>query len=189
MADPMLLPPRPNRHDLREASVSNSDEGREDTDPYCNNCGYSLIGLTESSRCPECGEPIVEVLVRDRFPGRGGLRYQSNRRLFGWPLVAIAWGPRGTERYGRPKGIIAIGEKPRGVIALGGQAVGALAVGGFACGGIAFGGFALGIHSLGGFSTGIVALGGFAVGLFAFGGMIIPLIKGVGGWAFHLWPW
>jgi len=40
-------------------------------DPYCGNCGYSLRGLTESSKCPECGKPIVEVLQRDRPIPRG----------------------------------------------------------------------------------------------------------------------
>jgi len=166
-----------------------SGKTAKDTDPYCNNCGYSLIGLTESSKCPECGKAIIEVLIRDSFPGRGGLRYQTKRRLFGLPLVSIAWGPSGSERMGKPKGIIAIGDRPCGVIALGAAAFGGIAIGGWAVGGLSFGGFAMGILSFGGFSCGIVALGGFAVGLYVYGGMAFPIIKGIGGKVISLWPW
>jgi len=162
---------------------------RKETDPYCSNCGYSLIGLTDSSKCPECGKPLVEVLVRDSFPGRGGYRYRTRRELWGLPLVAIAWGPSSTERMGKPRGIIAIGDAPRGVIALGGQAIGGIAVGGFACGGVAFGGFALGVLSFGGFAAGVAALGGFAIGLFTVGGMVVPFVRGIGGRVIDIWPW
>jgi len=55
-------------------------------DPYCGNCGYSLRGLTESSKCPECGKPIVEVLQRDRSIPRGK-RYKSKTMPFG--LLAV----------------------------------------------------------------------------------------------------
>ena len=40
-------------------------------DHCCGNRRYSLHGLTESSKCPECGKPIVEVLRRDRSIPRG----------------------------------------------------------------------------------------------------------------------
>ena len=159
------------------------------SDPYCLHCGYSLVGLTDSSKCPECGKPIVEVLVRDSFPGRRGFRYQSHRRLWGLPLIAIAIGASGSQRTGKPKGIIAIGDDPRGVIAIGGRAVGVVAIGGFACGGISLGGFSLGLLAVGGFSLGLAAVGGFAAGLYAFGGMCMVLIEGVGGQVIRLWPW
>ncbi len=158
------------------------------SEPYCKECGYALTGLTDSSKCPECGRPIVEVLVRDSFPG-GGYRYQSRRRIWGYPLVSIASGPAGGERYGKPVGIIAIGDAPRGLIAIGGRALGVIAVGGFACGGLSIGGFSLGLLSWGGFAGGIVAFGGFAAGLFAVGGLALPIIKGFGGQVIWLWPW
>ena len=48
------------------------DPTLSETVPSCGNCGYSLIGPAESSKTRECGKPIVEVLVRNSFPGLGG---------------------------------------------------------------------------------------------------------------------
>jgi hypothetical protein len=150
-------------------------------EPYCRDCGYPLKGLVDSSKCPECGKPIVEVLVRDSFPGRRGYRYQSQRMLWGMPLICIASGPHGGEDVGRPVGVIAIGDLPRGIIAIGGRSLGVVSVGGFAMGGIAIGGFSAGLVALGGFTAGIVALGGFALGLLAVGGFALAGIRGFGG--------
>jgi len=149
--------------------------------PYCKSCGYSLIGLTESSKCPECGQPIVDVLVRESFLGRQGFRYESDARLAGLPLVSIASGPRGSERRGKAVGIIAIGDMPRGVIAIGGYPFGVLSIGGVARGVVALGGVSLGIVGIGGVGIGVAAIGGLAVGLWAFGGMGIAFIDGVAG--------
>lgn len=161
----------------------------DDTSPYCNNCGYSLVGLTKSSQCPECGLPIVEVLVRDTFPGMRGYRYESPRRALGMPLISIAQGPYGQEKSGRPIGFIAIGDHPRGIIAIGGNALGVVAIGGFARGVCCFGGFALGLFTFGGFSAGLIAAaGGFAAGTWAFGGFVVYLVGGLGGLAIPLWP-
>jgi len=152
---------------------------RTEDQPYCKECGYLLVGLTESSKCPECGRPIVEVLVRDSFPGRGGYRFQTQRRVWGLPLVSIASGPRGAERMGKPVGIIAIG----------GRALGVIAVGGFAAGGITFGGFSLGLLAIGGFALGGLAIGGFAAGACAIGGQAFAILFGFGGRVTYLRPW
>jgi len=87
-------------------------------DPYCGNCGYSLRGLTESSKCPECGKPIVEVLQRDRSIPRGQ-RYKSDIVLFGLPLVHIALGPHEDK----------LRDKARGIIAMDGGALGGAVMG------------------------------------------------------------
>ncbi len=150
------------------------------------NCGYTLTGLTESSKCPECGKPIVDVLVRARFFGRGR-RYTSETKLFGLPLVAIAVGPHGGERYGAPVGFVAIGDQPRGVIALGGVPVGVIAIGGIARGLIAIGGVSFGAVSCGGICVGLIALGGMCLGLWAIGGLAVVVIKGWGT-TINLWP-
>lgn len=138
--------------------------------PYCNNCGYSLVGLTESSKCPECGRPLVEVL--ERGPTFGvGRRYTSPVVVFGLPLLQIALGPHDDERMGRARGIIAIGDVATGWLAIGGFARGIIAIGGFALGLVSIGGFSLGLLlAAGGFAVGGLAVGGGAMGGLAMGG-------------------
>lgn len=157
-------------------------EDRPQSEPYCSNCGYTLTGATESSKCPECGKPLVEVLMRPILETTGGRRYTSKARIFGMPVVSIAFGAHGKEKVGRPKGFIAIGDIATGVLAIGGQARGLVAIGGMSMGGFTMGGMSMGLFSslggmsiggmsFGGFSIGLLARGGGAVGLFADGGM------------------
>lgn len=154
-----------------------SDTPRPKGEPYCGNCGYLLTGATESSKCPECGKPLVEVLMRPVFQAKGGRRWNSQARCFGMPVISIAMGPHQEERIGRAKGFIAIGDIATGVIAMGGQARGVVAFGGLAIGGFSFGGMSLGlISSFGGMSAGGAAIGGFAVGGFAQGGGAIGYV-------------
>jgi len=149
-------------------------------DPYCSHCGYSLKGLTESSKCPECGKPLVEVLTRDT-PVRPGRRYTSELRVFGLPFVHIATGPHENERIGVARGVIAIGDVALGWIALGGTAIGGVALGGSAIGLVALGGFGLGIIALGGLAIGLAALGGGALGGIALGGGAVGWVAQGGG--------
>lgn len=142
-------------------------------DPYCRNCKYSLTGLTESSKCPECGMPLVEVLERGS-PSFMGKRYRSELRLFGLPLIDIATGPHGDEPRGTARGIIAIGDVATGWFAMGGLARGVIACGGFAFGLVAFGGIAVGLLSFAGVALGVLgAYGGAALGGVAGGGVAI----------------
>lgn len=117
-----------------------------------------------------------------------GREYRSKTRIFGVPLVHVAYGL--DPITGRPrtaKGIIAIGERAIGGLAIGGMAVGGIAVGGFGLGIISISGFALALMvavgglaiggtAFGGGAIGIIALGGGAVGVYAFGG---------GAWGLH----
>ena len=156
-------------------------------DPFCGNCGYVLKGLTESSKCPECGKPLVEVLTRPNQPfANTGKRYRSKATLFGLPVIDVAVGPKDGELRGHAKGIIAIGDIATGGIALGGIARGVVAVGGFAVGLFALGGagvgllcgcggFGVGGLASGGGSVGICASGGFAAGVVAQGGAALGL--------------
>ena len=84
----------------------------------CGACGFDLSGTTESGRCPECGRPIVETLVRTQTTAR---IWESRARLLGMPAIAIAHGLDGRGRPARARGWIAIGPRARGVVALGGQ--------------------------------------------------------------------
>lgn len=151
--------------------------GPADNEPFCSHCGYQLTGLVNSSKCPECGRPIVEVLVRPAQRWTGGRRYASPIVVFGLPLVHIAQGPHGGEKRGHARGIIAIGDLATGVLAIGGFAQGVIAVGGCAVGLVAFGGLALGVLAgLGGLATGLLASGGGAVGGVAQGGLAVGYV-------------
>lgn len=137
--------------------------------PYCSNCGYQLTGLTESSKCPECGKPLVDVLTRNtRYSG--GKRWRSRLQLGGWPLIDIAMGPHGGELRGHARGVIAIGDIATGGVAIGGMARGVVALGGMAMGVFSFGGCSLGLAAMGGLAVGGVASGGMGIGILALGG-------------------
>lgn len=144
-------------------------------DPYCSNCKYSLVGLTESTKCPERGRPLVEVLQR-HGGFIGGRRHTSDIVLFGLPLLQIAIGPHGDERKGRARAIIAIGDVAYGWIAMGGRAVGIVAAGGVAVGVVAIGGCSVGLLAVGGLALGGVVAGGLAVALLANGGLAAGIV-------------
>ncbi len=154
---------------------------RDETQPYCNHCGYTLTGLTDSSKCPECGKPLVEVLTRDSFPGIKGYRYTSKATIGGLPWLAIAQGPHGGEKIGRAVGFVAIGDAPKGIIAIGGMPLGVVAIGGISRGIIAMGGLSFGVFALGGIALGGLAFGGVTMGVWVMGGLGIAIKGGMAG--------
>jgi hypothetical protein len=159
-------------------------QNHEPGTPYCSHCGYALSGLTESSRCPECGRPLVEVLRRARDPAmQSGKRYRSESTIFGMPLVHVATGPRDGEPKGKARGFIAIGDEALGVIAIGGTARGVVAIGGAAVGVFAMGGMGIGLVSAagGGAISAGLAVGGGAAGTIAKGGGALGFIADGGG--------
>ncbi len=150
------------------------------SEPFCGNCGYKLTGLTDSSKCPECGKPLVEVLQREKSKIRGR-RYTSDVVLFGLPLLHIAMGPHEDEPVGRAKGIIAIGDVAVGWLAIGGRAFGIVALGGLAGGLVSLGGMSFGLLAAGGWALGVLAMGGGAVGGAAMGGGAVGYVAIGGG--------
>lgn len=146
--------------------------------PYCGNCGYDLTGLVDSSKCPECGKPLVDVLSRI---GKWGNRYRSRATLFGLPIVDVAYGPVPGEKTGHARGVFAFGDKATGLFAMGGFARGFVAIGGIAIGGITAGGCSIGlISAIGGVAIGALVYGGVAAGLVASGGLAFGVVA-VGG--------
>ncbi len=161
-------------------TTSPQKTGPQAGDAYCGNCGYILTGLTEASKCPECGRPIVEVLTRKPFKRLGkSIRYRSATQMFGLPLIHVAIGPdpeRG-EAKGKARGIIAVGDIAVGGIAVGGVSLGVVSVGGMSVGVASLGGMSVGaLTALGGCSVGGFAVGGGAVGGIAAGGMAIGAV-------------
>jgi hypothetical protein len=127
------------------------------------------------------------------FGGSRGADWKSRSRLFGYPIVHVAYGiDPVTGRRRVAKGVIAIGDVAVGGFALGGIAAGLFAVGGCAfgltaLGGasigllLAIGGAALGGSALGGGAIGGVALGGAAIGVIAIGGGALGYVAIGGG--------
>jgi predicted RNA-binding Zn-ribbon protein involved in translation (DUF1610 family) len=158
-------------------------------EPYCGACGYALKGAVESSVCPECGKPLVEVLERRQTTNSNGYkRYRSEKTLFGHPLVDVAFGADPGERLGHARGIIAIGEDAVGFIAIGLFARGFVAIGTVGFGVISMAALGIGVAAMGGFAAGAVAsFGGMSVsGYYAFGGMAAGH-TGMGGLWHQLW--
>ena len=127
-----------------------------------------------------CRHSHVAELIdteRDGIAARSNdVRYESTKKIFGLPVVSIAFGPNPerTENKGLAKGFIAIGDISVGVISFGGLAFGLLSIGGASVGLASVGGLAIGIVSLGGASIGLLAaVGGVAIGYNAVGGLAI----------------
>lgn len=157
--------------------------------PFCAACGHDLTGAVNSANCPECGRPLVEVLVRPMIGlNRKVLprRYESKTRVLGIPLVSMATGIGTDGKPAHAKGFFAFGDIATGVFAVGGLARGVVSLGGASFGIVSFGGLSVGTlasfgglsiaflgSAIGGFAAGILAAGGGAVGLFAQGGLAI----------------
>jgi hypothetical protein len=157
-------------------------------DPVCGHCKYSLKGLTDTPRCPECGKPIVDTLIRTGFAGFNGKRYRSAATFLGLPLVSISSGATAEEKFGHARGFIAIGDVATGVLAIGAVARGVIAIGSLAMGAVAIGGTAVGFLAMGGIAVGFGALGGVSAGFYALGGAVFFIEQGLGGARIRL-PW
>jgi hypothetical protein len=157
-----------------------------DGSPYCGHCGYSFAGLSDSSRCPECGKAIVEVLQRPTFGRKRTIRYRSATTFMDVPLVCVALGPAAGEKYERAVGVIAIGDIATGAIACGLIARGGLCLGTLTFGVVSIGSLAFGVVALGAGAIGAFAAGGFALGGVAVGGCAIGFLKAFGGFAYKI---
>ncbi len=128
--------------------------------------------------CPHCGKPLpIYTAGSNRpgllFPWLFGFEYRTQTRLFGLPLVHVAFG------YNPHTGLPRLA---RGIIAVGNFAIGLVAIGGIAAGGLVLSGIGLGIGVLAGIAVGWTAIGGIALGItFAIGGLAISIRHAIGG--------
>lgn len=85
------------------------------------------------------------------------MRYASSTKLFGLPLVSVAFGADKSrdERRGTARGFVAIGDVAVGCVAIGGVAVGPISIGGVAVGLLGLGGLAIGCWAYGGRGIGV----------------------------------
>jgi hypothetical protein len=123
--------------------------------------------------CPHCGKPIMHASDSWSIPRMFGFEYISQSRLFGIPLIHVAFG------YNPHTGLPRVA---RGVIAIGNFAFGLIAIGGIAAGGLVLSGIGVGLLALAGIAVGWVTVGGIAVGAtYAFGGLAFSLWHAKGG--------
>jgi hypothetical protein len=94
--------------------------------------------------------------------GRKAFEYRSEQVWGDLPVVHISVGGRqadGRYRFGRARGIIALGDIATGLVAIGGVAIGLFSAGGVAIGLVALGGVAIGLVAVGAVSIGLLAVG------------------------------
>jgi serine/threonine protein kinase len=99
------------------------------------------------------------------------VRIQSQKKIFGVPLVSVAFGrdEKTGEESGTAKGIFAFGDRAIGAFACGHKSYGIIAYGMHARGVFALGFTSVGLIGSGFFAGGIIASGGIAFGYLAFG--------------------
>lgn len=103
------------------------------------------------------------------------IRYTSQLRLGGRPILAIAVGPdfSRNETRGHAHGVIALGDVATGLIAIGGVARGLIAIGGVAFGLVTIAGVGFGAIVIAGVAIAQTAFGGVAIGHYAKGGVAV----------------
>lgn len=153
-------------------------------EPVCGACGHSLKGLYESTKCPECGGAIIDVLVRG---GKFGPRWTSAARVGSKPLVQIAFGRAPGEEKGTARAIIALGDDAKGLVAIGDRTVGVVSIGRRAFGIFSVGSYSFGaVTSFGFIAVAPIAAGFFSLALVAAGLICVGAIS-VGGAAAGIW--
>jgi len=125
------------------------------------------------------GEPDAATVPRGVPTGVHGFEWKTRAKLWGLPLVCIAFG---SDSRGRPR-------VAKGWLALGQFAVGVVVVAQFGLGFVSLGQVALGVVAGGQLALGLLTgMGQMAIGTFAVGQAVIGVYgKGQVGWADYLW--
>jgi hypothetical protein len=129
----------------------------------------------ESSCCTERG--VLAPANPDDCSA--GFEWKTRSRLFGLPVICVAFGCDERGKTKIAKGVIAVGQFALGVVAIGQCGIGLISLGQFAVGIAALGQLAVGL---------LTGWGQFAVGTFALGQVVVGMYaKGQMGWAEYLW--
>ncbi|MBI5250602.1 MAG: zinc ribbon domain-containing protein [Desulfomonile tiedjei] len=140
----------------------------------CRECGNEVS--SDAFSCPKCGAP------RPALPTWTGTGYEwkSQRKIFGIPLVHVAFGTNANGRVRIAKGVIAVGQMGIGLITVAQFGIGII---------FGLGQFMLGLTVLAQFAGGLlVGIGQLATGVIAVG-QFVAGIYGLAqtGWAKYLW--
>jgi hypothetical protein len=131
----------------------------------CPECGASVSDKAIS--CPNCGYPMKPAVVSFAQPPWRGWEWKSKIRIFGIPLIHIAFGrDKQTGKWLVAKGIIAIGQFGLGVITFAQFGFGLLfGFGQFLAAPVVIAQFALSYYfAIGQFAVGLTAIGQIAFG-------------------------
>jgi hypothetical protein len=108
-----------------------------------------------------------------------GYVWKTRAKVFGIPLICVAFGSNEKGKIQVAKGVIAIGQFAVGLVAIGQFGIGLIGIGQCVAGVVAFGQLALGL---------LVAFGQLSIGTFAVGQFVIGKFgRGQFGWAEYLW--
>ena len=155
LGDPAVLAQR-----LRSEAPPRLEEPVTGRLTACRSCRKEVS--VEAFTCPHCGAPYPA-----RATWRGwGYEWKSEKTLWGYPLVHVAFGRDEKGKFRVAKGIVAIGQFGIGAITIAQFGVGAIfGLGQFVMAPIAIGQFGIGLlFGLGQFATGWTAIGQIAVG-------------------------
>ena len=136
----------------------------------------SLDWLITGTEAPPAAPP-VQTIVNHYCRQCWEYEYQSQRTLWGLPLVHIHFRDRGLVRA---RGIIALGNVATGLISCGIFSTGVLSLGVLSLGLLSLGCLAAGLAALGCVAIGTIALGGIALGWLGLGGLVYA-VYGAGG--------
>jgi hypothetical protein len=140
----------------------------------CRECGREVS--RDAFSCPQCGAPRPSLLEWTD----AGFEWKSQRRIFGIPLVHVAFGSDARGKLRVAKGLVAVGQFGVGLVTVAQFGVGVI---------FGFGQFILGLSVLSQFAAGLlVGVGQLATGVFAVGQFVVG-IYGMGqeGWAKYFW--
>jgi hypothetical protein len=139
---------------------------------HCRDCNHEVS--TNAQICPHCGAPCPYDPNWNGY----GYEYQSITKIWGMPLIHIAFGKDKKNKWRIAKGFIAIGQYARGVITIAQFGIGIISISQFG----------IGLIALSQFGIAVAIIGQLAVGFFVVAQMGVAGIWGMGQYIIYLVP-